>query len=170
LHRLLTQIDPTTAQQMHANDLPKIIRALEVPFLTRQTLSTAHQSGRDSLTGYRILRIGLDPPRAHLYERIDLRAAAMFENGLVEETEQLVERYGYDCRPLQSLGYAQAISFLQNAITRDEAVTQAQQGHRNYAKRQLTWFRREPDVHWLEGCGDEPEIAKAASALVRKYL
>jgi tRNA dimethylallyltransferase len=170
LHRLLTQIDPTTAQQMHANDLPKIIRALEVPFLTRQTLSTAHQSGRDSLTGYRILRIGLDPPRAHLYERIDLRAAAMFENGLVEETEQLVERYGYDCRPLQSLGYAQAIAVLRNEILRDEAVTQAQQGHRNYAKRQLTWFRREPDVHWLEGCGDEPEIAKAASALVRKYL
>ncbi len=167
LHRLLTQIDPTTAKQTHANDLPKIIRALEVPLLTRRTISTAHQSGRDPLTGYRILRIGLDPPRAHLYERINLRAAAMFENGLVEETQQLVERYGYECRPLQSLGYAQAIAFLRNEATRDEAVAQAQQGHRNYAKRQLTWFRREPEVHWLQGCGDEPEIARAAAALVR---
>jgi tRNA dimethylallyltransferase len=170
LHRLLTQIDPATAQTMHANDLPKIIRALEVPLLTRRTLSTAHQAGRDPLTGYRILRIGLDPPRTHLYERINLRATAMFENGLVEETEQLVERYSYECRPLQSLGYAQAVAVLRNEATRDEAVAQAQQGHRNYAKRQLTWFRREPDVHWLQGCGDEPGIAKAASALARKHL
>jgi tRNA dimethylallyltransferase len=170
LHRLLAQIDPATAQTMHANDLPKIIRALEVPLLTRRTLTEAWQNGRDPLTGYRILRIGLDPPRAHLYERINLRAAAMFENGLVEETTQLVERYSYECRPLQSLGYAQAIAFLRNELTRDEAVAEAQQGHRNYAKRQLTWFRREPEVHWLQGCGDEPEIAKAAFTLVRKYF
>ncbi len=155
---------------MHANDLPKIIRALEVPMLTRRTITEAHQHGRDPLTGYRILRIGLSPPRAQLYERINLRAAAMFENGLVEETTQLVERYGDDCRPLQSLGYAQAVAVLRNELTRDEAVTLAQQGHRNYAKRQLTWFRREPDVHWLEGCGDEPDIAKAATTLVRKHL
>jgi len=170
LHRLLTQLDPHTAEKMHANDLPKIIRALEVPLLTRRTMTEAWQHGRDPLTGYRILRIGLEPPRAHLYERINLRAAAMFENGLVEETEQLVERYGYECRPLQSLGYAQAIAVLRNEMSRDEAVAQAQQGHRNYAKRQLTWFRREPDVHWLQGCGDEPDIAKAASVLVHKHL
>jgi tRNA dimethylallyltransferase len=170
LHRLLTRLDPTSAAQMHANDLPKIIRALEVPLLTRRTISAAHQDGRDPLTGYRILRIGLEPPRAHLYERINLRAAAMFENGLVEETQQLVERYSYECRPLQSLGYAQALAVLRNEITRDEAVMQAQQGHRNYAKRQLTWFRREPEVHWLKGCGDEPGIAKAATALVGKHL
>jgi tRNA dimethylallyltransferase len=170
LHRLLARIDPPTAETMHANDLPKIIRALEVPLLTRRTMTEAWQHGRDPLTGYRILRIGLDPPRAHLYERINLRAAAMFENGLVEETEQLVECYGYECRPLQSLGYAQAIAVLRNEILRDEAVRHAQQGHRNYAKRQLTWFRREPEVHWLQGCGDEPGIAKAASALVRKHL
>jgi tRNA dimethylallyltransferase len=170
LHRLLTQIDPATAQTMHANDLPKIIRALEVPLLTRRTLSAAHQDGRDPLTGYRILRIGLDPPRAQLYERINLRAAAMFENGLVEETTQLVERYGYDCRPLQSLGYAQAIAVLRNQLTRDEAVAQAQQGHRNYAKRQLTWFRREPEVHWLKGCGDEPEIITTTIKLIRNNL
>jgi tRNA dimethylallyltransferase len=170
LHRLLTQLDPASAAQMHANDLPKIIRALEVPMLTRRTITEAHQHGRDPLTGYRILRIGLSPSRAQLYERINLRAAAMFENGLVEEATQLVERYGDDCRPLQSLGYAQAVAVLRNELTRDEAIALAQQGHRNYAKRQLTWFRREPDVHWLEGCGDEPEIAQAATTLVRKHI
>jgi len=170
LHRLLAGIDAESAAQMHANDLPKIIRALEVPLLTRRTMTEAWQDGRDPLTGYRILRIGLEPARAHLYERINLRAAAMFENGLVEETQLLVERYGYECRPLQSLGYAQAVSVLRGELSRDEAVVSAQQGHRNYAKRQLTWFRREPEVHWLPGCGDEPEITEAALALVKSRL
>jgi len=170
LHRLLGKIDPASAAQMHANDLPKIIRALEVPLLTRRTMTEAWQNGRDPLTGYRILRIGLEPARAQLYERINLRAAAMFENGLVEEAGQLVERYGYECRPLQSLGYAQAVSVLRGELSRDEAIAAAQQGHRNYAKRQLTWFRREPEVHWLRGSGDEPEIAEAAVCLIRAQL
>jgi len=170
LHRLLGKIDPASAAQMHANDLPKIIRALEVPLLTRRTMTEAWQNGRDPLAGYRILRIGLDPPRGHLYERINLRAAAMFENGLVEETSQLVERYGYTCRPLQSLGYAQAVSVLRSELSRDEAVAAAQQGHRNYAKRQLTWFRREPEVHWLNGTGNEEEIAAAAARSIHAQL
>ena len=170
LYRMLSKIDPASAAQMHANDLPKIIRALEVPLLTRRTLSSSWEDGRDPLTGYRILRIGLEPSRAHLYERINLRAAAMFENGLVEETNQLVERYGYECRPLQSLGYAQAVSVLRGELSRDKGVAEAQQGHRNYAKRQLTWFRREPDVHWLKGTGNEEEIADVAVQLIHAQL
>ena len=166
LHRLLAKLDPIAAAQMHANDLPKIIRALEVPLLTRRTMTDAWKDGRDPLIGYRILRIGLEPPRARLYERINLRAAAMFDDGLVEETQMLVERYGYECRPLQSLGYAQAMAVLRSEMSRDEAIVSAQQGHRNYAKRQLTWFRREPEVHWLKGCGDDAEIAEAALKLV----
>jgi tRNA dimethylallyltransferase len=168
LHRLLTKLDPSAAAQMHANDLPKIIRALEVPLLTRRTMTDAWKDGRDPLTGYRILRIGLEPPRAQLYERINLRAAAMFEGGLVEETQMLIERYGYACRPLQSLGYAQAMAVLRDEMSRDEALVSAKQGHRNYAKRQMTWFRREPDVHWLKGCGDDAGIAKAAMKLAEK--
>jgi len=170
LHRLLAKLDPAAAAQMHANDLPKIIRALEVPLLTRRTLTDAWKDGRDPLIGYRILRIGLEPPRAQLYERINLRAAAMFDDGLVEEMQMLVERYSYECRPLQSLGYAQAAAVLRGGMTRDEATVSAQQGHRNYAKRQMTWFRREPDVHWLKGCGDEAEIATAAVKLVRSRI
>ena len=89
----------------------------------------------------------------------------MFDRGLVEETERLIERYGPDCRPLTSLGYAEATAVLQNELTREQAVAQAQQGHRNYAKRQLTWFRREPDMHWLEGCGGDEDIIDQASKL-----
>ncbi len=94
----------------------------------------------------------------------------MFEGGLVEETRLLVERYGYECRPLQSLGYAQAMAVLRGEISRDEAIVSVQQGHRNYAKRQMTWFRREPEVHWLKGCGDEAGIAKAAVNLAEKRV
>ncbi len=94
----------------------------------------------------------------------------MFERGLVEETDRLITRYGADCRPLTSLGYAEAVAVLQNELTREQAVAQAQQGHRNYAKRQLTWFRREPNMHWLEGCGGDEDITEQAVQLVSAHL
>jgi tRNA dimethylallyltransferase len=181
LHRLLTRLDPAAAAAIHANDVPKVVRAVEVslasveahqsPATGKRTPMTAQwQQGRDALTGYRILRLGLNPPRPRLYERINQRAAAMFDRGLVEETERLLARYGPDCRPLTSLGYAEATAVLRNELTRDEAVAKAQQGHRNYAKRQLTWFRREPNMHWLEGCGGDTNIIDEAISLVSKHL
>ncbi len=170
LHRLLTRLDPTAAGAIHANDVSKVVRAIEVSLAADQPLTQQWQKGRDTLTGYRILRLGLNPPRARLYERINQRAAAMFDRGLIEETERLIARYGADCRPLTSLGYAEATAILQNELTREQAVAQAQQGHRNYAKRQLTWFRREPDMHWLEGCGGEEDIEDRALQLVSAHL
>ena len=170
LHRILHRLDPAAAAAIHPNDVPKAIRAIEVSLVARQPLTEQWQQGRDALTGYRILYLGLNPPRPLLYERINQRAAAMFDRGLIEETERLVARYGYDCRPLTSLGYAQATAVLRSGITREEAVASAQQGHRNYAKRQLTWFRREPHMHWLEGTGSDPEILAQAAALVTQHL
>jgi len=170
LHRILARLDPAAAALIHANDAPKIVRAIEVTLAARQPITRQWQQPRDALTGFRILRLGLNPPRAGLYARIDRRAAAMFEAGLVEETALLVERYGLDCRPLTSLGYAQAIAVLGDEITRDQAVAQAQQGHRNYAKRQLTWFRKDPALHWLPGFGSDPDIAQQACALVTRHL
>jgi tRNA dimethylallyltransferase len=170
LHRILTRLDKAAATAIHANDFSKVVRAIEVSLAADQPLTQQWKKGRDTLTGYRILRLGLNPPRARLYERINQRAAAMFDRGLIEETERLVVRYGADCRRLTSLGYAEAIAVLQNELTREQAVAQAQQGHRNYAKRQLTWFRREPEMHWLEGCGDDEDIADQASQLVSKHL
>ena len=128
------------------------------------------QQPRDPLTGFRALRLGLNPPRAELYVRINRRAAAMFETGLVEETAQLLARYGDRCRPLTSLGYAQAAALLRNECTREEAVAAAQQGHRNYAKRQLTWFRKDAEIHWLAGFGGDEETARQACVLVAQHL
>jgi tRNA dimethylallyltransferase len=178
LHRILTRLDPAAASAIHANDVPKVIRAIEVSLAADQPLgargrtpmTVQWQKGRDTLTGYNILRLGLSPPRARLYERINQRAAAMFDRGLIEETERLIARYGEACRPLTSLGYAEAAAVLKNELTREQAVAQAQQGHRNYAKRQLTWFRREPDVHWLEGCGGDEDITDQALQLVETHL
>ncbi len=170
LHRILTRLDTAAAAAIHPNDLPKVVRAIEVSLAADQPLTQQWEKGRDALTGYRILRLGLNPPRQRLYERINQRAAAMFDRGLIEETERLIARYGPDCRPLTSLGYAEATAVLQNEITREQAVAQAQQGHRNYAKRQLTWFRREPNMHWLEGCGRDAEIIDNALHLTASFL
>jgi tRNA dimethylallyltransferase len=170
LHRILTRLDATAAASIHLNDVPKVIRAIEVSLAAKQPLTEQWQKGRDKLTGYNILRLGLDPPRPRLYERINQRAAAMFDRGLIEETSRLIARYGPDCRPLTSLGYAEASAVLRNELTLEQAVAQAQQGHRNYAKRQLTWFRREPQMHCLKGCGSDAEIIAAASSLVERHL
>jgi tRNA dimethylallyltransferase len=170
LHRMLTRLDRVAAEAIHVNDVPKVIRAIEVSLAADQPLTKQWEKGRDRLTGYRILRLGLNPPRPRLYERINQRAAAMFDRGLIEETERLIERYGQDCRPITSLGYAEASAVVRAELTREEAVAQAQQGHRNYAKRQLTWFRREPDVHWIEAFGDDSGTSHTAAGLVETAL
>src|SRR6476661_5319816 len=118
LHRLLQKLDPPAAAIIHANDVPKLIRAIEVCLSARQSMTALWQAGRDPLRGFRILRIGLNPTREALYQRVNLRAQAMFtqgqgqEQGLVEETRMLKDRYGDAARPLASLGYKQAQQFL----------------------------------------------------------
>ena len=169
LHRMLARMDTVAAGRIHANDTPKLIRALEVCFATGQPLTEALAEGRDELQGFRLLRIGLNPPRAALYDRLNRRAAAMFSAGLVDETRGLVDRYG-PVKSLEALGYRQAQSLIRGEASEAEAVSAAQQGHRNYAKRQLTWFRREPDVHWIEDFGDSPATISVAVAMVEAAL
>jgi tRNA dimethylallyltransferase len=167
LHRVLRRLDATTAERIHANDTAKLIRAIEVCVAARSPLSTLLQNqGKNPLTGFRLLRIGLNPPRQKLYYRLNQRCAAMFAAGLVEETRGLLERYG-PVKALDSLGYRQARSVLEGTMSEQDAIMAAQQGHRNYAKRQMTWFRREPEVRWLEGFGDEAEVARKALALLK---
>jgi tRNA dimethylallyltransferase len=170
LHARLVVLDPASAEKIHPNDTPKIIRALEVCLAIDKPMSEAWLQGRNPLTGFRILRIGLDPPREQLKERINERAAAMFANGLVEETRGLVARYGENCRALTTLGYAQCVSLLRGDITEKEAIVSAQLGHRQYAKRQRTWFRREPDVRWLYNFGSEPDMVASALRMVETAL
>ena len=176
LHKILQRLDLAAAEKIHANDTPKLIRAIEVCLASlapsrergsrekvpRQKMTELWQQGRDPLQGFRIVRLGLDPDRAALYERINHRAEQMFETGLVEETKNLLEKYGPSIGPLASLGYKQAVQLLRGELTREQAVQAAQQAHRNYAKRQMTWFRREPEVTWLNGFGDDPKIQREA--------
>jgi tRNA dimethylallyltransferase len=178
LHRLLRRLDPASAARIHANDTPKLIRAIEVCVAARKPLSEVlanKAKARDPLTGFRLLRIGLNPPRQalppreELYDQLNRRAAAMFAAGLIEETRSLLDRYG-PVKALDSLGYRQALAVLAGTLSVEAAIEAAQQGHRNYAKRQMTWFRREPEVHWIEGFGDEPESLRVAAELVEKNL
>jgi len=137
--------------------------------------------GRDPLTGFRVCRIGLEPKRNALYERINARCAAMFNGGLIEETRRLLTAYQSPdavnqsdprpvARPLGSLGYKQAVQHLHREISASVALWSSQQGHRNYAKRQLTWFRREPEVKWFASFGDDPAVQREVMELVAQEL
>lgn len=170
LHRVLMRLDPESAGNIHANDVPKLIRAIEVCLGSQRTMSEMWKEGREPLRGFRILRIGLNPDRGALYDRINHRANGMFEEGLVEETSRLLQRYGDTAQPLSSLGYKQAMQLVRGALDRAAAVSATQQAHRNYAKRQMTWFRREPQVCWLEGFGDDEKIQTVAMEIVREHL
>jgi tRNA dimethylallyltransferase len=158
LHRILRRLDPTAASKIHANDTPKLLRAIEVCLASRTKMSELWKQGRDPLPGFRILRLGLDPDRKALYERINQRAQRMFDDGLSDETLNLLEKYGSAPRPLSALGYKQAVALMRGEFEREGAVQAAQQAHRNYAKRQMTWFRREPDVIWIRGFGDDGKV------------
>lgn len=170
LHRLLRRLDPVAAATIHANDVPKLVRSVEVSILARQPQTVQWKAGREPLKGFRTLQIGLNPPRDALYDRINGRAEAMFAEGLLEETAHVRSRYGNALRSLESLGYAQAQAVLDGRQTVSQAVQEAQQGHRNYAKRQLTWFRKDSDIHWIEGFGSQLEIRQAARRLVAAHL
>jgi len=162
LHRMLDRLDSAAAAKIHAHDTPKLLRAIEVCLASRAKMSELWKQGRDPLRGFRIVRLGLDPERSALYDRINQRAQRMFDGGLVEETRSLLEKYGTDVRPLSALGYKQAAALVRGEIDRKTAVQTAQQAHRNYAKRQMTWFRREPDVIWIPGFGDDIRVQSEA--------
>jgi tRNA dimethylallyltransferase len=170
LRRILRRLDPAAAEKIHANDVPKLVRAIEVCLSGRRPMSEQWQQGREPLRGFRILRIGLDPPRAELYARINRRVARMFERGLVEETKHLLEKYGDSARPFLSMGYREARQVVKGELTPEAAFRAVQQAHRNYAKRQLTWFRNEPDVHWISGFGNDLEVQEEATRIAQKSL
>jgi tRNA dimethylallyltransferase len=168
LHRLLVHLDPAAAKNIHANDVPKLIRAIEVCMAARRPMSELWRRGRNPLTGFRVLLIGLNPDRKKLYERLNQRAARMFDTGLIEEALDIYKKYGERAPALNSTGYKQAVQFIHGEMSREQAQAAAQQAHRNYAKRQMTWFRRQADVKWFEGFGDEPKIQEQAIAFVSK--
>ena len=168
LHRILQRLDDASAARIRANDVPKVIRAIEVCLIARKPMSDQWERGRDSLAGFRILRIGLNPDRKQLYDRINERVHRMFDAGLVEETENLLQKYGETARPLSSIGYKQVAQLIKEEFDREGAIRHVQQAHRNYAKRQMTWFRRESEVKWIAGFGDQAEVIEQAISLIEE--
>jgi tRNA dimethylallyltransferase len=171
LHRLLRRLDPDAAARIHENDVPKVTRALEVCLLTRRPITELFREGRDALEGYRTLKIGLFPDRDALYARLDERTERMFACGLVDEVRAILERgFSSNSKALESLGYRQAIQVLRGELTVKEAVFYTQRDTRRYAKRQMTWFRREPDLMIVKGFGSDGETQHAVLGSVERFL
>ena len=171
LHRLLSRFDQGSAGRIHARDVHKLIRAVEVCLLTRRSLSEAFAAGRDSLHGFCALKIGVSPPREALYQRLDGRCLWMFENGLIDEVRRiLLLGFSPSVKPLESHGYRQALQYLRGELSLQEAVFLAQRNTRRYAKRQWTWFRQEQGLEWFHGFGDEAGVQAAVLARVQAHL
>lgn len=163
LHRLLERLDQEAAARIRPADEQKVIRAVEVCLLAKKPLSQVHRMGRWPLAGWRVLKIGLQPPREALYQRIHARIQAMLEQGWIEEVRALVERgAAQNAKVFDFIGYRELRAVLRGELSMDEACAAIQQATRRYAKRQLTWFARETAVHWLSGFGEERPVQRAA--------
>ncbi len=170
LHRLLTRFDSQAAGKIHPHDAPKVTRALEVCLLARRPVSEMYREGRDRLRGYRVLKLGLLPGREALNERLDARCRAMFEGGLEDEVRGILAMGFPSVKPFEALGYKQALQSINGELSPREALFYAQRNTRRYAKRQITWLRKESGIEWLRGYGESPEIQEAAIERVREFL
>lgn len=167
LHRVLRRLDPEAAVRIGSRDRPKMIRAIEVCLLTGRPLTEIHRSGRTPLEGYRPIKIGLQPPRAALYDRIEKRVQTMIDRGWLQEVAGLVrDGVPSDSKPFDFIGYNELRAHLEGTVTLAAARKAIAQATRRYAKRQMTWFRKEPLVYWLPGFGDDPAIVAAADKLI----
>lgn len=171
LHRFLRRLDPASAHRIHPNDVQKTVRAVEVCLRSRQAMSRQFGYTEEPLTGFRFVKFGLSPHRELLYARINRRCERMLELGLRREVEALVaDGYGEHSKALESIGYKQMIEVLSGRLTEAEALESIRVETRHYAKRQLTWFRRDPDIHWLSGFGDDHAIQQQAIAILQPFV
>jgi tRNA dimethylallyltransferase len=163
LHRLLMRLDRESAARIAPRDTQKIIRAIEMRILAGMPVREIHRGGRAPLEGYEVKKIGLLPSRKDLYARIDTRVQSMLAAGWLDEVRQLIASgVPADAKPFQFIGYSELRTHIEGRLSLADAVAQIQQATRRFAKRQLTWFRKEPDVAWLAGFGDDPAIVSAA--------
>lgn len=150
LHRRLQELDPETARGLHPHDLRRVIRALEIYYLTGQPASRWRRQDRRSLP-YDLNLFGLILPRPLLYERINRRVEAMLAKGWIEEVKKLLaEGYSPDLPAMKALGYRQIVAYLKGELNWEEMVRLIQRDTRHFAKRQMTWFRRDPRIQWLD--------------------
>jgi tRNA dimethylallyltransferase len=171
LHKILRRLDPLTAARIHPNDVPKVMRALEICIAGRDAASAIFAAGRDALEGFHVLKLGLFPNREKLYERLDARIAAMFEAGLIEETRAILDHgYSPDSKPFESIGYKQALQVIRGELSPKDALFYAARDTRRYSKRQMTWFRQETGIEIFQGFGDDPAIIDKVLARIRTFL
>lgn len=150
LHERLQQVDPKSAEKIHANNVKRVIRALEYFELTGKPISLHNEEEAAKESPYNVAYFVLNDVRERLYERIDARVDAMLQEGLVEEVSGLAKKgYTKDMVSMQGLGYKEILSYLDGSYTLDEAVYILKRDTRHFAKRQLTWFKREKDVIWV---------------------
>lgn len=155
LHRILSRWDAAAALRIHASDVQKLVRALELILLEREPLSQVYERPRLAASEFRVIQIGLDPPRPALYARLDARSKAMWEGGLLEETQELLSKgVPRTARPFGAIGYKQALAAIEGRLAPPEVLAEMQRDTRRYAKRQWTWFRRDPRVAWVKDFGD----------------
>jgi tRNA dimethylallyltransferase len=171
LHRVLRRLDRASAEKIAPADEQKLLRAIEVCLLTKRPLSEVYRGGRKPLEGWRAIKVGLQPKREALYERVHGRAGEMLSRGWVEEVRGLMESgLPESAKAFDFIGYRELRRVLQGEMALEEARAAIQQATRRYAKRQMTWFRREQGVQWLAGFGDEARIQREALEKVRAEL
>jgi tRNA dimethylallyltransferase len=171
LHGMLQHLDAEAARRIAPADEQKLIRAIEVCLLAKKRLTDVHRSGRTSLQGWRPVKIGLMPPRDTLYERIHARTESMLANGWLDEVRGLLAICADNqAKAFDFIGYRELRAVLRGETSLEHARAAIQQATRRYAKRQLTWFRKEAGVHWLFGFGDDPQIRNAVLSHLQENL
>jgi tRNA dimethylallyltransferase len=151
LHERLRNCDPISADRIHPNNLVRVIRALEVYELTGEPISALQRQWATSEPRYPFRAFGLNMRRETLYRRIESRADQMIAEGLIEEVKKIIDAgYSRDCTAMQSFGYKEIVDYLDGKHSRDEAIALLKQNTRRFAKRQLTWFRHDPRIEWVD--------------------
>lgn len=170
LHRLLRRWDPASAERIHPNDRVRLERALEVRIRTGRPMSDLMAERKSPIAGFEAILVGLEPSRSALVQRIERRVARMFHEGFATEARELQERYGEHVPAFKAIGYRDALRYSAGEIELRQAQELIATATLKYAKRQMTWFRREPDVEWFHGCGDEPLVLEEVSTYVRRRV
>lgn len=166
IYKRLSECDPGSAERIHPNDTYRIIRALEIYETTEKAISKYHREHKFADSPFKVLKIGLQINREALYDRINRRVDAMVDAKFVDEVKGLLEKgYSTDLKSMQAIGYRHMIDFIEGRISWDEALRTLKRDTRRYAKRQLTWFRADPEIEWIE-----PEQVKDIHGLIKSFL
>ncbi len=166
IYKRLSECDPDSAERIHPNDTYRIIRALEIYETTEKAISKYHREHKFADSPFKVLKIGLQINRDALYDRINRRVDAMVDAEFVDEVKGLLEKgYSTDLKSMQAIGYRHMIEFIEGRISWDEALRTLKRDTRRYAKRQLTWFRTDPEIEWIE-----PEQVKDIHELIKSFL